>query len=251
MPVHCRFGVLVIGDEILSGKRRDKHFMHVIETLRPRGMSVAWCRYASDEFRSLQETLGQTQQEDVPVFCFGGIGATPDDNTRGAAAQAFGSRLALHVEAQALIEAQFGEAAYPERIRMAELPEDCLLIPNPCNRIPGFTLYDHHFLPGFPEMAWPMLDWVLDRYYPALRTLRLEKSVRVLDVRESDLLELMRRLSQQHAEAELFSLPRMGERNSVEIGFRGAPAVTDAALSDLLSALQERSLVVEAVPADG
>ena len=125
--MQSRFGVLVIGDEILSGKRQDKHLAHVIATLGARGASVAWYRVAGDERRALCETLYQTQQDPVPVLCFGGIGATPDDNTREAAAEAFGCSLQTHADALALIESQFGGRARPNRVRMAELPEDCLI----------------------------------------------------------------------------------------------------------------------------
>ena len=250
MPVHSQFGVLVIGDEILSGKRQDSHFKHVIETLRRRGMSVAWLRVTSDNHQALCETLHQTQQTGIPVLCFGGIGATPDDNTRQAAADSFRCQLHLHAEALALIEARFGAAAWPNRIRMAELPVGCLLIPNPINRIPGFSLNQHHFFPGFPELAWPMLDWVLECYYPVLEELQMEKSMRVYDVPESELIDLMEWLSCRHSEATLFSLPHLGERNSIEIGFRGRQSVIDLALDDLVSAVKRRSLVFKTLSDD-
>jgi molybdopterin-biosynthesis enzyme MoeA-like protein len=244
--MQAKFGVLVIGDEILNGKRQDQHFMHVMQRLHARGLSVGWFRVAGDDRRALIETLRQTQQGCMPVFCFGGIGATPDDNTRQAAAQAFACRLQLHAEALALIEAQFGAAAHPNRVRMAELPEGCLLIPNPVNRIPGFTLYEHHFFPGFPNMAWPMLDWVLERYYPACEVNALyERSLRVFGVPESELLVLMEALTRQFPAARLFSLPRCGEPASIELGFRGAQPDVDAALTGLVTALEQRRLVFE------
>jgi molybdopterin-biosynthesis enzyme MoeA-like protein len=248
--MHRNFGVLVVGDEILSGKRQDEHLARVIHLLRARGQSVTWYRVASDDRRALSETLRQTQQGSLPVFCFGGIGATPDDNTRQAAAQAFGCRLHVHAEALALIEAQFGAAARPNRVRMAELPEDCVLIPNPVNRIPGFTLYGHHFLPGFPCMAWPMLGWVLDRYYPADGATTLcERSLRVTGVPESELLDLMERLVQEFTAARLFSLPRYGEPGSIELGFRGEQAAVNAAFTALVAALGQRRLAFETVVA--
>jgi molybdopterin-biosynthesis enzyme MoeA-like protein len=244
--MHTQFGVLVIGDEILNGKRQDKHFTHVVARLRARGVSVAWYRVAGDDRRALVEALRQTRQGSIPVFCFGGIGATPDDNTRQAAAQVFGCRLQIHGEALALIDAQFGAAARPNRVRMAELPEGCLLIPNPVNRIPGFTLYEHHFFPGFTDMAWPMLDWVLGRYYPACEnSATYEQSVRVFGVPESELLDLMETLTRQFPAARLFSLPRRGEAASIELGFRGTHLDVDAAMAGLVTALKQRRLVFE------
>jgi len=245
--MHAQFGVLVIGDEILAGKRQDKHFSHVVTRLRARGLVAAWYRVAGDDRRALVKVLRQTREGGIPVFCFGGIGATPDDNTRQAAAQAFGCRLQVHDEALALIEAQFGAAARPNRVRMAELPEGCLLIPNPVNRIPGFTIHEHHFFPGFPSMAWPMLDWVLGRYYPACENSALyERSVRVSGVPESELLDLMEALTRQYPTARLFSLPRRAEPASIELGFRGTQADVDAAMTGLVTALEQRRLVFEA-----
>jgi len=238
-------GVVIVGDELLLGRRQDRHLQHVIETLRPRARQLAWCRYVGDDRARLSEELRQTQQDEIPVFCFGGIGATPDDQTRAAAAAAFGCELVRHAEAAALIEAQFGADAYPNRIRMADLPEDALLIPNPVNRIPGFTLYEHHFLPGFPQMAWPMLDWVLDRYYPVRGEVPTERALRVFGVRESELLDMMEALVQRHAGAHLFSLPHLGETSSIELGFRGRHTDVQRAFDDLVAELNRRSLSFE------
>ena len=241
-----QFGVLVIGDEILAGKRQDRHFAHVIDTLRARGQSIAWYRVVADDSTALYKSLCQSQQDCVPVLCFGGIGATPDDNTRQAAAQAFGCRLQVHSEALALIESRFGAAAQPNRVHMAELPEGCLLIPNPRNRVAGFTLYEHHFFPGFPDMAWPMLDWVLERYYPRSENCMLhESSLRVFGVSESELLDLMERMTLEFPAARLFSLPRLGDPVSIELGFRGEQCGVDAAFARLQSELKQRRLLFE------
>jgi len=131
MSAVTQFGVVVIGDEILCGKRTDKHLPHVIEILQVHGMQVAWSRVVGDHRQRLVNELKMTQLDTLPVLCFGGIGATPDDQTRQAAAEAFGTRLHRHPDAAVMIEEQFGEGAYPNRMRMADLPEDCLLIPNP------------------------------------------------------------------------------------------------------------------------
>ena len=244
--MNTQFGVLAIGDEILSGKRQDRHFAHVIDTLRARGQSVAWYRVVADDRKALYESLCQSQLDCVPVLCFGGIGATPDDNTRQAAAQAFCCRLQVHAEALALIESRFGTAARPNRVRMAELPEGCLLIPNPRNRIAGFTLYEHHFFPGFPDMAWPMLDWVLESYYPRCESSMLhESSLRVFGVAESALLDLMERMTLEFPAVRLFSLPRLGDPVSIELGFRGEQRGVDAALARLQSELEQRHLLFE------
>ena len=156
------------------------------------------------------------------------MAATPDDRTRECAALAAGVPLQRHAGAQAEIEAVFGAQSYPNRILMADLPLGCELIPNPRNRIPGFSLRNHYFLPGFPELAWPMAEWVLDTYHPVREPPIRELSIRVLDAPESALVPLMRRLAEGHPGLKLFSLPRLGERKTVELGFRGRTGLEQA-----------------------
>jgi molybdopterin-biosynthesis enzyme MoeA-like protein len=242
MSEHRAMGAVIIGDELLCGKRRDRHLSHLIEVLGERGVRLAWCRFEGDDGERLARALRETRDSAVPVFCFGGIGSTPDDRTRQAAAQAFDVPLVRHPEAVALIEQQFGEQAYPTRILMADLPEGCTLVPNVWNRIPGFSLQDHHFFPGFPQMAWPMLDWVLETRYPETYAVESEYSVKVRGVRESDLCALMEALSGRHPEARLFSLPHLGGENHVELGFRGQAQACVAAFDDLLRELDSLGL---------
>src|SRR6266705_2920972 len=161
-------GAIIIGDEILRGKRDDQHFAKLIGILAVRGLKLDWCEYLGAEPGLITQTLQRTLRSGDIVFSFGGIGATPDDHTRQCAAAAAGVPLIRHPEAAAEIEARFGEAAYPKRILMADLPQGSRIIPNPYNRIPGFSIKDHHFLPGFPEMAWPMMEWVLETFYKHL-----------------------------------------------------------------------------------
>jgi molybdopterin-biosynthesis enzyme MoeA-like protein len=245
MPDHLAMGVVVVGDELLSGKRQDQHLSHVIQVLAARGMQVAWCRYEGDAADRLAGSIRQTRLEPLPVLCFGGIGTTPDDRTRQAAALAFDVPLVTHPQALALIEQRFGPEAYPVRIRMAELPQGCSLIPNPHNRIPGFSLASHHFFPGFPEMAWPMLDWVLDSCYPGRCAAVVERSVQVRGISESALCGLMEALVERHPRARLFSLPRLGSDGYIELGFRGDVAPVEAAFSDLTRELIARGLAFD------
>src|SRR5258705_818607 len=201
-------GVLIIGDEILSGKRQDRHFAHVVATLGQRGLAPAWARYEGDDREGLTRVLRETFARGDIVFSFGGVGATPDDHTRQAAAAALGVPLARHPEAVAALEAQFGEAAYPHRVLMAEFPEGATIIPNPVNRVASFSVRDHHFFPGFPNMAWPMLDWVLARYYATLsRAPSAERAIVVHDAGESQLLQVMNDNVARFPQLRLFSLP--------------------------------------------
>ena len=162
------FGALIVGDEIIRGKRRDGHLVKLIETLAERGLTLDWAMYLGDDRRRLAETLRRTLAGNDVVFSFGGIGATPDDHTRQAAAEAAGLELVLHLEAEALIRARVTDARIaltPAILRLGEFPRGCAIVPNPCNGIPGFSLGHHYFVPGFPQMAWPMVAWILDTHY--------------------------------------------------------------------------------------
>jgi len=233
-----RFGALVIGDELLVGKRQDKHLPFVIQALARRGLRLAWCEYLGDDPEPLTATLARTFVAGDAVFSFGGIGATPDDHTRQCAAAALGLPLALHPEAERELRARFGAEITPQRLEMGVFPVGASIIPNPFNRVPGFSLREHHFLPGFPQMAWPMLEWVLETRYRALfgSETWAEGSILVFEAGESQLVALMRDVGSRHPSVKVFSLPSMGadgSRRHVEVGVRGGPAQIDAALEAL------------------
>jgi molybdopterin-biosynthesis enzyme MoeA-like protein len=229
------FGAIIIGDEILSGKRQDGHFRHTVETLAKRGLALNWCRIIGDDPALIVETLRQTYAGNDIVFCFGGIGATPDDHTRQCAAKAAEVPLLRHPEAVAEIEARFGAEAYPHRITMADMPQGSQIIPNPYNRIPGVSFRQHHFLPGFPQMAWPMMEWVLDTHYPQLRKLApdTEAIITVYDTLENSLIDLMNEFVRRYPEVRFSSLPHIGEGSErrLELGVKGAQAKVEVAMA--------------------
>jgi len=214
------FGLIVIGDEVLNGRRTDAHLAAFRQRLAVRGHEFTWYWMLPDDPAVLTRQLRASMADGSPVFCCGGIGATPDDHTRACAAAAAGARLVRHVEAAALIEGKFGADAYPNRILMADLPEGCHLIPNPVNQIPGFGLRGHWFLPGFPHMAGAMADWVLDTHYGRAEPLT-EQALEVRGVPESLLIPLMRRLGECYPLFKLFSLPHMGNDPHILLGWRG------------------------------
>src|SRR6266545_114997 len=199
-------GALIIGDEILSGKRQDKHLAHVIATLAARGLALAWARHEGDDRGRLTAVLRETLARGDIVFAFGGVGATPDDHTRQATAAALGVPLERNAQAVAEIEAKFGAAAYPHRVLMAEFPAGATIIPNPFNRVASFSIRDHYFFPGFPQMAWPMLDWVLATRYPSLAApASVERAIVVFGAGESQLLPLMNEIVDRFSRVKLFS----------------------------------------------
>jgi molybdopterin-biosynthesis enzyme MoeA-like protein len=233
------FGAIIIGDEILSGKRKDGHLAKTIETLGTRGLQLAWAHYLGDDPDLITATLKRTfAGEDTVVFSFGGIGATPDDHTRLCAAQAAGVSLKLHPEAEAEIRSRFvsdPKGVTPQRLAMGEFPEGAGIIPNPYNRIPGFSCHRHYFLPGFPEMAWPMLAWVLDTHYAHLFAPGsiAESSIIVREAGESQLIELMKDCQARYGRIKVFSLPKVQPERYIELGVRGDPGAVAHAIASL------------------
>ncbi len=240
-----KFGAFIIGDEILSGKRQDKHMAKAIETLSARGLELAWAHYLGDDPERITAMLKRSFETGGVVFSFGGIGATPDDHTRQCAARALGVELRLHPEAEAEIRGRFvadPKGVTPQRLMMGEFPVGSAIIPNPYNRIPGFSIREHYFLPGFPEMAWPMMAWALDTHYHALfdATRIGEGAIIVREAGESQLIELMNDCQKRYTRVKVFSLPRVTPERFIELGARGDPgevAVALAALKTGVSAL--------------
>jgi molybdopterin-biosynthesis enzyme MoeA-like protein len=229
------FGTLIIGDEILSGKREDKHFEYLKKTLKKYGLSLSWVKYIQDDSKDIIQSIRQSIKSNTIVFSFGGIGATPDDFTRQAAADAFELHLTRNDEAVKLIEEQFGEGAYPKRVLMADIPKGALLIPNEINKIPGFKINGHHFLPGFPEMAWPMVEWILNTHYKELLNQNdfAEASVWINDVSESKLIDLMNEIVKKYPEIKLFSLPKLEPMKTIELGVKGPSKLVAEAMLEI------------------
>ncbi|MGE0428546.1 MAG: competence/damage-inducible protein A [Hydrogenophaga sp.] len=254
------FGLIIVGDEILSGKRSDKHLPKVIELLSQRGLSLSWARLVGDERDRITDTLREAFAGSDVVFCCGGIGATPDDHTRQCAAAALGVELALHPQARDLIEARMrdmaaerGEVFDPtradnvHRYNMGVFPVGARIIHNPYNKIPGFSCDGAggatvHFLPGFPVMAWPMIEWVLDHHHLHLQRqgVWLEHSVIVFGAMEAALTPLMEQIEAAHP-VKVFSLPSVDHPEfgrHIELGVKGAAAAVTAAYQDLLAGLR-------------
>jgi molybdopterin-biosynthesis enzyme MoeA-like protein len=305
-----QFGLIIIGDEILSGKRTDKHLPKVIELLAARGLPLAYAEYVGDDPERITATLARAfaaarDSGDV-VFSTGGIGATPDDHTRQCAARALGVELALHPEARRLIEERIrdtakeqGAAYEPDRhdnlhrLNMGVFPMGAEIIPNPYNKIPGFSCFVErgegggaqpallagqpgpqdrlcrtagaaapsggsdphavgerggiHFVPGFPVMAWPMVEWVLDHHYAHLHSTSgaVEKSVIVMGSMEATLTPLMLAIESEHAGVKVFSLPSVDHPQygrHIELGVKGPAEAVNRAYPALLAGLHQFDL---------
>ena len=252
-----RFGLIIIGDEILSGKRVDKHLPKVIELLKARGLPLDYADYVGDSPERITATLKRAFESGDVVFSTGGIGATPDDHTRQCAARALGLALALHPEAEAMIRLRMQNLAKEHgivydpdradnvhRLNMGVFPVGAKIIPNPFNGIPGFSCGSVHFVPGFPVMAWPMIEWVLDTQYPHLfqTSVWIEQSVIVMGAMEAALTPLMQEIEQVYEGVKVFSLPSVDHPDygrHIELGVKGEPELVAQAFAALLQGLQQ------------
>lgn len=250
------FGLVIVGDEILSGKRADKHMPKAIELLAARGLQLTWAEYVGDSPQRITATLQRALASGDVVFSCGGIGATPDDHTRQCAGKALGVPLALHPQAEGLIRERMQDIAREQglpyepdrpdnihRLNMGVFPVGARLIPNPYNKIPGFSVAHVHFVPGFPVMAWPMIEWVLDQHYPHLFQQHAyeERSVIVFGSMEASLTPLMEEIERDHPGVKVFSLPSVDHPEygrHIDLGVKGAPACVAPAYAQLLAGLR-------------
>jgi molybdopterin-biosynthesis enzyme MoeA-like protein len=250
-------GLIIVGDEILSGRRQDKHLSKVIEILAARGLALAWCEYVGDDPARITATLKRALDSGDLVFSTGGIGATPDDHTRQCAAAALGVELRLHPEARDLIVERMKDIARTQnvefkpddpdnvhRLNMGVFPAGASIIPNSYNKIPGFKVRDLCFVPGFPVMAWPMIEWVLDTQYPHLfnRKPSVERSVIVFGAMEATLTPLMEKIEARFPGVKVFSLPSVDHPEygrHIDLGVKGAPELTLTAFNALKEGLSK------------
>lgn len=271
---HKKFRLIVVGDEILSGKRQDKHMSKMIELLNERGLSLHQVEYVGDDREAITATLKKSFASNDVVFSTGGIGSTPDDHTRQCAAAALNVPLALHPEAKELItqrinttaegDAEKAKLTNPEnvlRLKMGEFPVGSEIIPNSYNLIPGFRIKEHHFLPGFPVMAAPMMAWVLDELYADLFHLTdfVEKSFIIPLGMEASLTTLMEQIEAAHSGVKVFSLPSVGDprkggifaKRHIELGLKGSLSEVNEAFPFLTQGVLKLGFEVHDLPQAG
>ena len=249
-------GLIIIGDEILSGKRADKHLPKTIDLLKARGLALDYADYVGDSPERITATLRRAFASGDLVFSCGGIGATPDDHTRQCAARALGLDLVLHPQAAAMIRERMQDVALeqglvyePERpdnlhrLNMGLFPAGAGIIPNPYNKIAGFSCGSVYFVPGFPVMAWPMMEWVLDTHYTHLfqNAAWIEQSVIVFGAMEATLTPLMETIEADFVGIKVFSLPSVDHPEygrHIELGVKGRPELVIQAYPALLAGLR-------------
>ncbi len=233
------FGLIIIGSEVLSGRKEEAHFKNALRLLSAQGYEIKYSVVIPDDAELILSKLRWAMARPEALFCFGGIGATPDDLTRQCAAQAAGLPLKKHPEAVRVIEKMYGKRAYPIRIRMAELPKGSELIPNPLTKVAGFSVGKHHFFPGFPEMALPMMEWVLKKRYKKGEG-RITQAL-VAEASEGEMVPMMEQFVAAHPEVSFFSLPMMkqNQESHVRLGVVGLPKEAAAAFQHLTALLDQ------------
>jgi molybdopterin-biosynthesis enzyme MoeA-like protein len=215
------FYALIIGSEILNGRRQDKHFSFIKDELQKRGHAL-YASFIVKDCPTLLEnifTLIKNDPDSV-MFSFGGIGSTPDDLTREISAKVFAdSKLVRHKQFEKDILERFKSEAYPHRIFMSDLPKDAKLLHNVVNNMSGYYLQDRYFfVPGFPQMAHPMIVEALDKFFPKNPDTHHRLTL-LADTSENTLIDIMKLMSD---DIEFSSLPMfVDNRPKVEISVSG------------------------------
>lgn len=172
--------LLLIGDELLSGRTRDANLAFIAEKLAERGIDLAEARIVADEEEAIIAALNALRARYHWVFTTGGIGPTHDDITAAAVAKAFGLPLIRHPDALAVLEALYARRKIPlnpARLRMANMPEGAILIENSVSGAPGFQIGNVFVMAGIPQVMHAMMESLLPRLptRPLIRSRTLEK----------------------------------------------------------------------------
>jgi molybdopterin-biosynthesis enzyme MoeA-like protein len=210
------FYSVIIGSELLNGRREDAHFKFLNSELTKRGWEQKASFVIKDEPYFIEDIFNMVKNDPAAVlFSFGGIGATPDDYTREVAAKIFrDGKMEENSEALKCIIDKFGDEAYPHRVNMANLPLNSGLLKNVVTNIPGFHIDNRFFfVPGFPAMAHPMIVEALDSFYPE-NIAKVRYSLKA-QCSENDLIDTMKKVPMS---VDLSSLPQInGDKRAVVI----------------------------------
>lgn len=231
-----RAAMLVIGDEILSGRTRDANMHYLAGELTKHGIELCEVRVVSDDARAITMAAQALAATHDHLFTSGGIGPTHDDITAEAIAAAFDTPIGVRDDARALLQAHYdrqGTDLNEARLRMARIPEGAALIENPISAAPGFTLGNVHVLAGVPMVFQAMVASVLPTITggaPLLsQTLRVERG-------EGDIAGPLGDLAERFPDLSFGSYPYL--KNGVygaNIVVRGSDgAAVDAAMGELI-----------------
>jgi len=230
--------VLIIGDEILSGRTQDTNLKDIARYLGVHGVDVAEVRIVPDVIEEIAQTLNTLRARFDYVVTTGGIGPTHDDITADAVAHAFGVELFEHPEILAIMQGKWGEELTPARRRMARVPVGGDLVKNPVQGPPGFTIGNVFVLAGVPQIMRGMLEDVGPRLKGGAVT--LSRTVRVQGSGEGVIAAPLEAVAKAHPAMSLGSYPFFGpEGYGSNLVLRGRDALElQATVGELIAALQ-------------
>lgn len=199
--------ILIIGDEILSGRTREGNAWFLAGKLTEAGIDLRQIRVIGDDHETIVDAVRELSAAHDHLFTSGGIGPTHDDITADAVADAFGATIGVREDARALLAAHYaarGQELTEARLRMARIPEGAALIDNPVSTAPGFSLRNCHVMAGVPSVFQAMVEGLL----PSIRggaPLR-SQSLKVMRP-ESSIADPLRALAEAHPDVSFGSYP--------------------------------------------
>ena len=212
---------IIIGSEILQNRRKDKHFEFLKNLLLERGYELFASFIIKDDPKLMEDTFNLIKNtENSYFFCYGGIGATPDDYTREIAARVFtNSQMEYNEEFKQLIDQKFPNEDNTKKYLLAYWPKNSKPIwNNPINGYPGFMIDERYFfMPGFPQMSHPMTEWIIKKYFP-IKEIKKRYTL-IAYAKESEMLDIMKKIPK---EVEFSTLPKLDYTS--EISFAGKKA---------------------------
>ena len=200
-------GLVIIGDEILSGRTHDKNIAQIASWLQVQGIRLAEVRVVPDVMERIVEAVNALREGNDYLFTTGGIGPTHDDITVDAVAQALGVNVVVHPQARAILEKYYADkpgGLTDERLRMARVPEGADLIPNRMSGAPGIKIGNVHLMAGVPHITAGMLDAL---------TGTLEGGAPLLSetvgcwTPESEVADILRQVEKAHEHCQIGSYP--------------------------------------------
>ncbi|KZY32356.1 molybdopterin-binding protein [Roseovarius sp. HI0049] len=233
--------MLVIGDEILSGRTRDANMHHLAKVLTERGIDLREVRVVSDDPDAITNAVKTLSKSYDHLFTSGGIGPTHDDITADNVARAFGTPIDVRDDARALLEAHYeksGQTLNDARLRMARIPDGATLIDNPVSAAPGFTLENVHVMAGVPRIFEAMLESVLPKLTGGAPV--LSQTLQIMRP-EGDIAGPLADLAGRYPDLSMGSYPFQREGAfGANVVLRGPdPERLDAAMAELRKAFPE------------
>ena len=201
-------GVVLIGDEVLSGRTKDANLQQIAQFLAPLGVAVEECRTVPDVQERIVEAVNALRERCDYVFTTGGIGPTHDDITADSVAAAFGASIDVRDDALAIIEEWYAKTNTPlteSRKRMARIPDGAALIANPVTGAPGFQMENVFVMAGVPKIARGMMESLPDRIEGGAVT--RSRSVRAENLREGEIAEPLGAMQEDFPHVSIGSYP--------------------------------------------